>query len=64
MTFIKDIMNMTPEEITRAEWRMVAHTLLEAQHKFAELGFGRQTWMDGAIGVATERGKEPLENND
>jgi hypothetical protein len=63
MTKLKDVAKMTPEQITRAEWRMVGQVLRTAQKKMR----GGQTWMDAAINLCRERGRgrmQELENAD
>ena len=52
---------MTPRQIEDEEWRMVLHTLELAKRTFSEYGHGNQTWLDGAIGVASERSKQSEE---
>jgi len=56
MTTLKDVVNMTPAQITRAEWHMVEDTLRQAQNKLR----GRQSWMDAAINLCRERGRGRL----
>lgn len=58
-TGLMSVLDMTPDQITRAEWRGVCETLRQAQERFAEIGQGRQTWMDWAVALCAERGKEP-----
>lgn len=57
---VRDLLTMTPEQLNRAEWRAVAHTLREAQ-KTMEAGCptGRYSWMDSAVHIATDNGREP-----
>jgi hypothetical protein len=53
----KHVLDMTEDERNRAEWRAIGHTLREAQQRL-QSGGSRETWMDWAINVAAERGKE------
>jgi hypothetical protein len=71
MNLYERVKNMTPRQIEDEEWKMILHTLELAKSTFFEYGYGNQTWLDGAIGVAyerangiaTERDKRREENN-
>ncbi len=47
--------NMTPRQIEDAEWKIILHTLEFAKTAFKEYRCGNQSWLDGAIGIASER---------
>ncbi len=55
MNLAERIKNITPREIEDAEWIVMLDTLQLAKKTFGEYGHGNQTWLDGAIGIASER---------
>lgn len=55
---LMSVLDMSPEQVARAEWRGVGETVKQAQDRLQADG-SRQTWLDWAVEVCRERGKEP-----
>jgi hypothetical protein len=56
---LKEMSNYPPEKITRLEWRSVGDTLKKAKEMLEAKGC-RHSWIDGALAICEERGKEPI----
>lgn len=54
---LMSVLDMTPTQIAREEWRAVGEVMKQAQDRLQADG-SRQTWLDWAIVLCTERGKE------
>ena len=55
---LSDIADWPADKIMRAEWRSVGHAIKQAQDRM-QPGGTRETWLDWAVDLCAERGKDP-----
>lgn len=60
--FSDQVMLMNERELENGDWAIVHQALVDAQSKLANIGAGRQTWLDAPIAIALQRAAQNHES--
>lgn len=60
--FSVQVMLMNERELENGDWAIVHQALVDAQSKLANVGAGRQTWLDAPIAIALQRATQNHES--
>lgn len=60
--FSDQVMLMNERELENGDWAIVHQALVDAQSKLANVGAGRQTWLDAPIAIALQRATQNHES--
>lgn len=60
--FSDQVMLMNERDLENGDWAIVHQALVDAQSKLANVGAGRQTWLDAPIAIALQRAAQNHES--